>query len=275
MPCPGADRMTLARRTRRCAPRWTAEGRAAPGQRGPVESGAPVADDHPQAVRGLGIPFQRHAPDSDPGLPGSRVCRHVRQGLAHGVRDRPDDRCGDSRTPASSASRWTVTPGRACRRQRRAPRRSRSPEGRAGSGAQVVGAECGLHQGHVLPAPGHHLGHGIAARARHARERVEDRVVHQALMLAAFYVPAQDGVLVPGSLVSPVQVGVRRGRAAVEQPAARRCARARSRAARSPLPPASGVGNRLQHRAGPEGQRRSQRQQHGSAPGATSTTRGR
>ena len=42
----------------------------------------------------------RHVPGGDPGLPGSRVCRHVGRGLAHGVRDRPDDRAA---SPMSSA----------------------------------------------------------------------------------------------------------------------------------------------------------------------------
>ena len=75
------------------------EAEPGPVDAGKIESGAPVADDHPQAARDLGAP-PPVAPcrrTADPGLPGPRVRRHVRQGLAHGVRDRRDDPGRDGR----------------------------------------------------------------------------------------------------------------------------------------------------------------------------------
>jgi hypothetical protein len=52
---------------------------------------------------------------------------------------------------------------------------------------QISGVtEHALDQGHVLSAPAHHLSHVIAASTCQGRERVEDRVVQQALVLALF-----------------------------------------------------------------------------------------
>ena len=133
-------------------------------------------------------------------------------------------RAGMAGTPSSSISRWTLSP-----RPRMSATTARTSAdqvaGRApGARGQVTGvAQRALDQGHVPPAPAHHPGHVIAAGSSQRGERVEHRVVQQALVLAAFDVPGQDGVLLAGGPVGFVprrRPPPRRGRRAG---AGRRC----------------------------------------------------
>src|ERR1700742_2175732 len=64
---------------------------------GQVESGTSVADGNPQAARIPGVRAGRGATDTDPGLSGPGVRRHVRQGLTDGVRHRGADPGRDGR----------------------------------------------------------------------------------------------------------------------------------------------------------------------------------
>ena len=72
-----------------------------------------------------------------------------------------------------------------------------------------------LHERDVVPAPADHAGR-VTARTREGGEGVEDRVVQQALMLAAFDVPGQHDVLLAGVQVGPRESGVRPGSPAVD-----------------------------------------------------------
>jgi hypothetical protein len=73
-----------------------------------------------------------------------------------------------------------------------------------------------LHQRYVVPATAHRLTRVALTRTGKGGERVEHRVVQQALMLATFDVPGQNDVVLAGVLIRLLEGGVSPGGPAVE-----------------------------------------------------------
>ena len=275
VPCPGADH------TDACPPQSAV--RSAMDRRRPSRAWSTRAGSKP-APRSrtvtcrrhgtLGIARRRRQANLHPGLPGPRVRGHVRQRLARGVRDRRGDPGRDGgRAARHRPRRGRSARGRACRRRRPAPRR---PGRRTDARRPAAGSSGSPSASSIRATSCRHLlttsASVIAAGPGQRGERVEDRVVQQALVLAAFDVPGQDGVLLAGGLVGLVQGGVRRRGAARRVSAGPKvCASPMtiSKTAAPVMRPA--VGHRLQRRAEPVGRRRDERQQHreraGRVPG--------
>ena len=128
-------------------------------------------------------------------------------------------------------------------------------------------AERVLDQGDILSAAADHHGRVFGAGPRQRGERVEDGVVQQALVLAAFDVPGQDGVLFAGGVSGRVQGGVGRLGPAVELPSGKGVHEPdHDQDHRRPRQRPQ-VADRPYGRAEPVSRRGNQRQQHGQRAG--------
>jgi len=168
-----------------------------------IEAGARIPYRHPQAARS----GRAHL---DPRFPRARVVGHVHQGLAHRVRHRYADRCRDGgwRThqarcaaqarSASHVDMHVQAPGAHFDRGG-LDADEQAAEWPAGHPGRIPGvAQRILHQRDVPPAPAHQAGGLAAAGPGQGGERVQHRVVQQALVLAALGVPGQRDALLAG-----------------------------------------------------------------------------
>ncbi len=135
----------------------------------------------------------------------------------------PLARAGTAATTSPAIPGGPPARGRACRRRRPAPRwpgrrthARRRPPDLLGRRARPLSGRRPDGTG-SLPRP------VIGADPGQGGERVEDRVVQQALMLAALDVPGQDGVLFAGGMGGRVQGGIGRLGPAVEFPPPKVC----------------------------------------------------
>jgi hypothetical protein len=180
---------------------------------GRVEPGARIQYGHPEAARWLARSGLAHL---DPRFTGAGVTDHVHQGLAHRVRHRYGHRCRDggrrnrqagyvahARAAASDVDMHVQAPGADLDRGR-LDADEQAAEWPAGHLGRIPGvAERILHQRDVTPAPAHQPGSIGAAGPGERGERVQHRIVQQALVLAALGVPGQHDALLAGVPVRP------------------------------------------------------------------------